>query len=363
MPPPTTITSYSATAALSRSIVPAVKVAVLTTSYPRDEDDAAGRFVANAVESARAGGVDVEVVAPNAFRHFGIAYGDGVIQNLRRAPWKLALAPAFLTSYVHAARRAAADADLVHAHWLPSGVVARLTGKPYVLQLWGTDVEVARRAPGLWRPLLRDAVAVVAASDTLAQAARELGARTVEVVPSGVDVPGEVGTPDEPPHALFVGRLSAEKGILEFVEATEGLPRVIVGDGPLRPRVPEARGFVPPAELGTVYDRAAVFVVPSLREGYGMTVREAMAHGRAVVASEVGGLRDAIRDGETGLFVPPGDPVALRAAIERLLGDPELRGRMGANARVQAGERFSREVEGRLLVSLWERAHIYRASE
>ena len=116
-------------------------------------------------------------------------------------------------------------------------------------------------------------------------------------MPIGVDVPERVAEPDEPPHVLYAGRLSEEKGILEFVEATEGLPRVIVGDGPLRDRVPEALGFVPPTELGAYYERAAVVCVPSRREGYGMTAREAMAYGRPVVATAVGGLARSRRRG------------------------------------------------------------------
>jgi glycosyltransferase involved in cell wall biosynthesis len=116
---------------------------------------------------------------------------------------------------------------------------------------------------------------------------------------------------------------------------------VIVGDGPMRDVVPDAIGFVPPAELGYYYDRAAVVVCPSRREGYGVVAREAMAHGRPVVASAVGGLLDAVEDERTGLLVPPGDAAALRSAIERLLLDPMLRARLGAAARERAGERFS----------------------
>ena len=89
---------------------------------------------------------------------------------------------------------------------------------------------------------------------------------------------------------LYVGRLSAEKGVLELVEAARGLPLRVVGDGPLRERVPGAVGFVPPGELGPWYERAAVVVVPSRREGYGVVAREAMAWGRPVVATAVGGL-------------------------------------------------------------------------
>jgi glycosyltransferase involved in cell wall biosynthesis len=66
-----------------------------------------------------------------------------------------------------------------------------------------------------------------------------------------------------------------------------------------------------------------------------------MAHGRPVVATAVGGLRDLVVDGETGLVVPPRDPGALRSALERLLGDPVLRRRLGAAGRERARERFS----------------------
>ena len=63
--------------------------------------------------------------------------------------------------------------------------------------------------------------------------------------PSGVELPERVGEPAEPPEVLFVGRLSAEKGILELVQAADGMKLVVAGDGPLRERVPGALGFVP----------------------------------------------------------------------------------------------------------------------
>jgi glycosyltransferase involved in cell wall biosynthesis len=305
-----------------------VKVVVLTTSYPRHEGDVAGTFVRDLVEAAQAEGVEVEVVSPASFPHFGIAYGHGVVGNLRRRPWLVLALPLFLTAFARAARRAARDADVVHAHWLPSALPALATGKPFVVQLWGTDAELARRAPWAFRWLVRRARAVVVASEFLADSARGLGARAVRVVPVPIDVPEGVGEPDEPPHVLFVGRLSAEKGIHEFLAATEGLPRVIVGAGPVD--VPESVGFVPHDELGPHYRRAAVVCVPSRREGYGMVAREAMAHGRPVVATPVGGLVDAIRDGETGVLVPAD---GLRPALERLLADRAERERLGRNAR------------------------------
>jgi glycosyltransferase involved in cell wall biosynthesis len=333
-----------------------MRVAVLTTSYPRWEGDNAGTFVAAGVAAVRAAGVEIEVVSPAGFRNFGIAYGHGVAGNLRRAPWKVALLPAFLAAYARAARRAARGADLVHAHWLPSGFAAQATGMPYVVQLWGTDAELARRAPWPFRPVLRRARLALCVSSALADAARELGAREVRVIPSAVDVPERVGTPDEPPHLLYLGRLSPEKGALEFVAASDGLPREIVGDGPLRPRIPEARGFVASTEVGRVIERAAVVCVPSLREGYGFACAEAMAHGRPVIASAVGGLLDHVVDGENGLLVPPGDVVALRAAMRRLLDDPELCARLGAAARMQAQERFSAQAAARATIEAYERA-------
>ena len=318
-----------------------MRITVLTTSYPRGPDDVAGVFVRDAVEHLRGAGSEVDVVSPASFRHFGIAYGDGVVANLRRKPWRVLLLPLFLASFARAARRAARAADLVHAHWLPSALPALATGKPFVVQLWGTDVELARRAPWAFRWLLRRARLVFCPSQALAAAAHELGARDVRVVPGGVVYPTEVGEPEDPPHVLYVGRLSVEKGVPELLEATAGLARVIVGDGPLRDRVPEAVGFVGPSMLGPYFERAAVVVCPSRREGYGVVAREAMAYGRPVVASAVGGLCEAVEDGVTGLLVPPRDPVALRAALELLLADRALRDRLGEAARAWSRDHVS----------------------
>jgi glycosyltransferase involved in cell wall biosynthesis len=333
-----------------------MKVVVLTTSYPRGRDDPAGRFVADAVESVRDRGVQVDVVSPASFRHYGIAYGHGIVGNLRAQPWRVLLVPAFLRSFRRAAARAARDADLVHAHWLAAGAVAATLDRPYVVQVWGTDVELARRVPWLARPVLERARLVIAASNALAEAARRLGAKEVRVVPSGVAIPESVGASEEPPHALYVGRLSAEKGVLELVQACAGLPFLVVGDGPLRARLPGAVGFVPPGELGPWYERAAVVVAPSRREGYGVVPREAMAWARPVVATAVGGLVDAVEDDVTGLLVPPGDTAALRAAVERLLGDAGLRARLGAAAREKAQRELSFDVAAERLQAVYEEA-------
>jgi glycosyltransferase involved in cell wall biosynthesis len=251
--------------------------------------------------------------------------------------------PLFVAAYGRAARSASRDADLIHAHWLPSGLAALAAEKPFVLQLWGTDVELARRIPSLARPVVERARLVICASSALAGSAKELGAREVRVIPSGVDVQADAGEAkeDEPPHVLYVGRLSPEKGILDLVDAADGIPLVVVGDGPLRERVPQALGFVPNDELGPYFGRAAVVAVPSRREGYGVVCAEAMAHGKPVVASAVGGLLDLVRHGETGLLVSPGDTAGLREALRWLLGDADLRRRLGAAARERAREHLS----------------------
>jgi glycosyltransferase involved in cell wall biosynthesis len=317
-----------------------VKVLVLTTSYPRYEGDATANFLAEAVEHVRERGLEVDVVSPASFRHFGIAYGAGVMGNLRREPWRAALVPAMLANFRRAAQARAKDADLVHAHWLPTGVVAASLGKPFVVQLWGTDVEVARKARPLSRWVLRRARLVVCPSNALAEAARELGASEVRVIPSGVEVPPFVREEVAPPEVLFAGRLSREKGILELVEAARGMELVVAGDGPLRAQVPGALGFVPHRELGELYERSAVVACPSHREGFGVVCAEAMAYGRPVVASAVGGLLDLVVHEETGLLVPPRDVAALRAALERLLGDTGLRHRLGAAARERIRKHF-----------------------
>jgi glycogen synthase len=274
-------------------------------------------------------------VGPEDFRGFGGS--GGVAAGFRRKPW---LAPVVLASMARALRRASRDVDLVHAQWLASMLVAPTARKPIVLTLHGSgsagrfqDLQFIAKAPRPARALLRRARVVIGVSRQLTEAARRDGARDARWIPNGIEIPPDVGEEADSPEVLYVGRLSPEKGVEELVEATRGLNLVVAGDGPLRSLVPGALGFVPRPELEPLYARAAVAVFPSRVEGFGVACAEAMAHGRAVVASAVGGLRDLVRDGETGLLVPPGEPTALRAAIDRLLADEDLRRRLGLAAR------------------------------
>jgi glycosyltransferase involved in cell wall biosynthesis len=321
-----------------------LRVVVLTTSWPRSESEFAGRFIADAVERLRGRGVEVEVLAPGSgYRDFGLAYGGGMAANVRRRPW---LAPLLFLSMWRATRRAARDADLIHAHWLLTAGVARFAGKPFVVTLHGSgsagrfsDVEFARRRPRLVRALLRPAAAVICVSETISAPVRSAGIE-VEVIANGVRVPEDVGSPVEPPEVLYVGRLAPEKNVDTLVEAVGDLNLVVAGDGPLRERVPNGLGAVPHAEVERLLERAAVVVAPCEREGFGVAAAEAMAFGRPVVAAAGGALLELVSDGETGLLVPPRDAPALREAVQRLLADPELRERLGRAARVRARERF-----------------------
>jgi glycosyltransferase involved in cell wall biosynthesis len=169
---------------------------------------------------------------------------------------------------------------------------------------------------------------------------RAAGLDDVETIPNGVRIPDEVGPPAEPAEVLYVGRLSPEKNIDTLLEAVGDLNLVVAGDGPLRERVPNALGAVPHAEVERLLERASVLVAPCEREGFGLAAAEAMASGRPVVAAAGGALLDLVTDEETGLLVPPRDAPSLRAAVERLLADPELRERLGRAARRSARERF-----------------------
>jgi glycosyltransferase involved in cell wall biosynthesis len=320
-----------------------MRVAVFTTSYPQHEGDLAGRFVFNTVEHLR-GCVDVEVVAPGSFRDFGLTgtASGGVVRALKRRPW---LAVMLVCSMVAACRAAGRRADLVHANWLAGGAIARFSGRPFVVTLHGSgsagplsDLSLARRAPWLVRLVLGRARAVICCSEQLAEAMRGCGLRNVHAIPYGIDVPTALGREDETHPVMYAGRLSAEKNIGVIAVATHGLPRIIAGDGPLRDLLPDTLGFVPHDEIGELYDRASVVVLVSQMEGLPNVVLEAMAHGKTVIATPVGGIPSVIEDGKTGFLVPVGDAVALRAKLKEVLADDQLRRRVGEAARARVAD-------------------------
>ncbi len=179
-----------------------------------------------------------------------------------------------------------------------------------------------------------------------------------EIVHYGIDPDGAPKPyTDAVPRLLCVGRLIPIKGhivlLRAFAEAKRSLPELeldIAGRGPLEPALRAIARELGIAEsvhfLGQVspiqgaIERAAVVVVPSMGEGFGMVALEAMERSRPVIAAAIGGLGELVRDGETGLLVPPGEAGPLCDAIVRVAGDLELARRMGEAGRRRALSRF-----------------------
>jgi glycosyltransferase involved in cell wall biosynthesis len=157
------------------------------------------------------------------------------------------------------------------------------------------------------------------------------------------DVP--LAVPEEP-FVLFVGELSHEKGLHTLLRAYESLGKhrpalLLVGrrtsDTPTRlPNGAEMYMDWPHEHVLAAFRRCLMAALPSVcADACPTTVLEAMASGRPVIASSVGGVVDMIADGESGLLVPPGDATGLTAAMSRLLADGDLRARLGAAAKVR----------------------------
>ncbi len=184
--------------------------------------------------------------------------------------------------------------------------------------------------------------------------ARGIPASAIRVVLCGVDHARYRPDPsarDARPLIVFVGRLERYKRLDVLLEAVAAVRRggldahaVIAGAGDaldsVRAQVRalgladcvDVPGFVDEAEKVRLLQAAHVAVQPSEKEGWGLTVIEATACGTPCVAAAVPGLRDSVRDGETGLLVPPRDPAALAAALARVLRDHALRTRLAAGA-------------------------------
>lgn len=253
---------------------------------------------------------------------------------------------------------------IVHTHGSLAGRLAgRLGGARVVYTKHGLaaaeeQAVQVRSAGGLarWAAVRLAADRIVAVSGAVRDALVAHGAdpRKVRVISGGVEmeayadvgplVPGVIGS---------LGRLSYEKGfdllLVAMQELDDKVHLLLGGDGPQRERLAaeafglgervELTGFVP--DVADFMGRIGLFVLPSRSEGLGLVLVEAMASGRPVVATRVGGIPEVVLAGETGLLVPPEDPVALVLAIRRVLEDPELAARMGRAGRSRAEKLFS----------------------
>ena len=274
------------------------------------------------------------------------------------------------------------DYDLIHAHYWLSGAVGLVLRDRWsvpLVQMFHTLGHLkndATRAAIDREPAVRidEEARIVGAVDRIVAATtverthlvQHYGAdpSRIAVIPCGVDtnlfLPGDQAAAraalelDDQPRLLYVGRLAPIKGLETLLDAMARLraagTRVhlsIVGgdadeplnghEGALRARLARLDlggtvtfvGAQPQERLRAWYVAADATVLPSHYESFGMVALEAMACGIPVVASRVGGLQTTVRDGVTGLLVRESDPAALAGALDRLLGDPDLRFRLG----------------------------------
>jgi glycosyltransferase involved in cell wall biosynthesis len=326
-----------------------------------------------------------------------------------------AVSPAsLLQAAVRLARRLRREPyDVVHSLLPRANVVSRVAnrlaggGRPHFAGERSTDFRRARAVQVLNRLTAGWSDAVLAVSPAVRDVliARDgIAARRILVVPNGIDlreidrvepadVRGERGIPAGHPIVCSIGRLIPDKGhvyLLRAVAALAARPApahvVLVGGGPEEGRLrdeAERLGIGPRVHcLGVRGDAAAVlkasdvFVLPSLEEGFPVSLLEAMACARPVVASAVGGIPAVLADGATGLLVPPGElwgadartadaaqaeraVAALGVAIAALLDDPARARALGAAARKTVEESHSLD----RVVSMLERLYAGRRAD
>lgn len=189
-------------------------------------------------------------------------------------------------------------------------------------------------------------------------------ASRVRVLYNGIDVATVLPARKDEGYVLYLGRLSAEKGIRTLLHAYAGLaakfPLVVAGTGPLenalRTECFQAQflGHVTGEPLRKVLQEAAVVVVPSeWYENCPMTVLEAMAYGKPVIASRIGGIPELVVNGETGLLFEPGDTNMLRDHMVLLMENESMRQELGMAGRRRVERRFSLDKHNRDLMAIY----------
>jgi glycosyltransferase involved in cell wall biosynthesis len=400
-----------------------MRVAMLTTSYPKFPGDGTAPFIERMVAAVAAAGHTVDVVLPRhrdlvtegrlgggGVRFFPFfagpkrphlwGYASSMAADRRVRGAALVVAPVATVSAWARLRGVLGEQphDLVHVHWaLPNGPVARLAARarqlPLVVSLHGSDVFMAEKSAALGavaRWVFRAAAAVTACSRDRAERARAFGA-DAEVLPYGVDpadlAGGDSGEWRARAHAApgdflvaGLGRLVAKKGFGHLIAAVAelrgiGIPARLAlgGSGDLSAELasianrlgcPDAvrlLGDVPHQRVGAFLRAADAVVVPSVRDEQGNVdglpnvLLEALACGRPIVASRVGGIPDVVTDERNGLLVPAADAHALAQALRRVREDPSLAARLAGQARARA-EALSWDAHGSRLLAVYEGA-------
>jgi len=330
-----------------------------------------------------------------------LAYHPGIPENIKKPFNKLEVLP-FIVSMARRMLQVVKEArvDVLNPHWaLPSALVAawtrRIHKRPVVTTLYGVEMFLVAGKYSVFRPLLRSAIAnsdrVIAISDATASAARNVvGEKEVEVIPDGVDT--EVFSPENSGDeirrrhglggdkvVLTCGRLVKRKGFEYLLRALpavmDRVPEarvIVVGEGPEETRLRSLAsslgiadrvlfpGVVSDTDLPLYYAACDAFVLPSIvdsrgdTEGSGTTLVEAMASGKPVVGSNVGGIPYALRDGEVGFLVQEKNPAQLADRIVTLLSDQTLSGKLGREGRRVATQRFAWQSIAERYLSVFE---------
>ena len=260
--------------------------------------------------------------------------------------------------------------DVIHAHSSKAGIIARIAGRlegvPVVYTAHGfafAEPSARRRlvsltAERLCGPMSARIITVSKRDEDLALQYRLAAPRRIIRIWNGVADTLHRADPSRAPATMVVvARLAAPKDLATLLRAwgaaKPDASLVTVGDGPDR-RANEAMAerlelqnvqFLGAREdVPIILGSAQAFALPSLKEGLPLTILEAMAAGLPVVASDVGGVREAVTDGVTGFLVPRGDVNALAARLAQLLADPSLRARMGPAGRARYEADFRVEV-------------------
>jgi glycosyltransferase involved in cell wall biosynthesis len=278
--------------------------------------------------------------------------------------------------------------DLIHTHGYKADLygylAARGEAKPIVATChnWVGGTAALGIYNRLDRMALRKFNGVAAVSNAVAAQLRDarIAENKIHTIANGIDIEKFCGaepawfgsSPDAKQKTIgIVARLDLQKGFEYLLQAIAGLTSthpdlrlVIVGEGPdqgaiqsmadrlnLIPRIVFAgqRG-----DMANVYAGFHIFVLPSLNEGLPMTVLEAMASSRPVIASKVGAIPTVVRDGETGLLVDPKDVVGLRAALDRLLSDPALSSRLATQGHDWVRRHFTSDAMAENYLRMYE---------
>ena len=274
--------------------------------------------------------------------------------------------------------------DIVHAHSSKMGVLGRLAAwiarvPVRLLTVHGWSFAAYDGLAGrffLWierlmRPLTTAVVCVAEETREQGLAARTCDLRRTVVIPNAVDVRSfsAMSGGSSTAQIVGVGRFAYPKDFTTLLKALarvrEPCHAVLAGAGPALPAVAAAvreHGLSERVELlGARADipellgRSDVFVLSSRSEGFPVSILEAMAAGLPVVATDVGGVAEAVEDGDTGLLVPSADFEALACALGRLLSDADLRRRLGAAGRARALRLFDLPRYRAAYVELYDR--------